>query len=152
MNVLKDFKTTELKTNCNIRRHQDQETILVTFSNCSIIISNQLFENLESKEKTFYEILPILTGITKKNSESLIEKDQLHELHINQNNNIQTRHKQKIEFTLYLTIGLMLILTIITMITIFYKKFLRTQDEHDAIPEKRLLSTQVQKFGRRTKI
>jgi Gypsy protein len=94
-NTLRPIK---IKNTCGIADHTIQGTFFISFSNCSISINGETFDNVEIRHREKFELLPSFEmKINQKNIEPLIDLHALHDLHIKNRDKlreIQENHQE----------------------------------------------------------
>lgn len=133
MIILKNIKEPiTLENTCGMPAHTitAQFEALITFKNCSITLANQSYENIETTAISKYELLSIFNvTIRQRNSEPLIDLQELHELHIKNRDELKSLHLKRIQDTwtigygfIALIISLVLIIVVTAILTLKFKK------------------------------
>lgn len=114
------IKATKLTNTCGIADHVIKGTFYVSFSNCTVSINGETFENIEVKHREKFELLPSFEmTIRQRNIEPLIDLHDLHDLHIKNREKlrgIEENHKESetnIVATILLIVPIIIIVTVI---------------------------------------
>lgn len=106
----------KLANTCGIGNHTIEGSFLISFRNCSVIIKEETFDNIET-HKEHFELLPFFNlSIKRRNMQPLIDMHELHNLHIKKRKKLEMIHfngKEEKKTSYFIVIMVFTVLTII---------------------------------------